>query len=959
MGKQVKITEPFNINANIVISNDGILSNAPTTSGIYGATSLSPSNFTPNAIYFLENFSQIDTIIPLELPLVIGNTIFNTTIPITVCLYGDTNPTLFSNKTIPYIDKGKAYIGYSSIAEVHNFGNLPVSNENINTTIGRSDSNVFDLPQISPRGMRKIPLTSGDTICCSSGYTYDRINYNWLFGNNAGITFNPIQSGATPTPLSGSMITQEGCASISNSSGDLLFYTNGESVYTSGNTVMSNGTGLSSSGTSTQSSIIIPKPESNKYYIFTTDFNGNPDGFEYSIVNMELQGGAGQIEAKNIKLISGSVSEKVTACNHSNCDDFWVITHTSGDSSYYTYKISSTGISPGPVTSIGSVHNTARGYMKTSIDGKKLISLLYDEDIIDILDFESSAGTLSNLITITGYTFDIGPYGLEFSSDSSKFYVSDGAGENITQFDLTYTSATDMVNYAIEVASVSGASLGALQMGADEKIYVADKDKNYLHVIHRPDGLGVQCNFQENDFSLTSSTVTGVTSQWGLPNIITTKSLSCDRYMYISDRGRPSFEFDFVFNDVSNVIQPKKLDYLGKLYMYEQETKEFGKNILNINILHNDLSADTTSNVTIPINILSEGEYICKNFYNYPVLTLISNQLGITRSTFPTYQRGSEYGLYDPRTDYYFLNMFKADIPNINNNDIDTGNINNLKVVSIVTDGVTSRYYFNTNSDYLVALNGGVLAKDIQYSASTGSTQYIQLSFTPLINQIITIAYVENGNNDDLYTDFYEITSPIPSGPINGQSDTDKVYFNTTNNRSEFYMDIAPNSIPILVVNGNVLSYGIDYLLSSSNDKRIIILDSGDTPLLVVGDIVEVFYSPTAIVFGAMGTGVSTISWSINNAPKLGYGGEFTIEFADYSDINYSTILYSTKVSHILDQRSYAKSVELTGVSVGTKIRYRIKNKKTYKSISGKILSDESVSESYLAQVNTTFGEMY
>jgi len=182
--------------------------------------------------------------------------------------------------------------------------------------------------------------------------------------------------------------------------------------------------------------------------------------------------------------------------------------------------------------------------MKTSIDGKKLISLLYDEDTIDILDFESSAGTLSNLITITGYTFDVGPYGLEFSSDSSKFYVSDGAGENITQFDLTYTSATDIINYAIEVASVSGASLGALQMGPDEKIYVADKDKNYLHVIHRPDGLGVQCNFQENDFSLTSSTVTGVTSQWGLPNIITTKSLSCDRYMYISDRGRPSFEFE-------------------------------------------------------------------------------------------------------------------------------------------------------------------------------------------------------------------------------------------------------------------------------------------------------------------------------------------------------------------------------------------------------------------------------
>ena len=53
MAKQVKINNPFNINANIVISNDGILSNAPTTSGIYGATSLSPTNFPPLQKYVI------------------------------------------------------------------------------------------------------------------------------------------------------------------------------------------------------------------------------------------------------------------------------------------------------------------------------------------------------------------------------------------------------------------------------------------------------------------------------------------------------------------------------------------------------------------------------------------------------------------------------------------------------------------------------------------------------------------------------------------------------------------------------------------------------------------------------------------------------------------------------------------------------------------------------------------
>ena len=953
MANTTQIKNPYNINANIIVSNNATISNAPELETIYNASSLSSGIILSNNSYFMENFSQIDNIIQLAAPINFGNTMFNTAAPITVCLFGDDNPLLFNNKTIPYIDEGKSYTGHSSIAEVHNFGNQPVSNENINTIIGRSDKNVFDIPQVSPRGMRKIPLTSGDTVCCTSGYTYDRINYNWLFGNNAGINFNPIKSGATPTLLSGASISQEGCATISNQNGELLFYTNGETVYNSGNTIMSNGTGLSSSGTSTQSSIIVPKPDSNKYYIFTTDFSENPDGFEYSIVNMDAADGLGQVEAKNIKLINGPVSEKVTACNHTNCNDFWVITHTSGDSTFYTYKLSSSGLAPGPVTSIGSVHSTARGYMKTSIDGKKLVSLLYDEDIIDIFDFEASAGTISNAITITGFTFDVGPYGLEFSSDSSKIYVSDGAGEKINQFDITYTSATDIVNYAIEVASVPGASLGALQMGPDEKIYVVDKDKDYLHIIHRPDGLGVQCNFQEKDFSFT-----GISATWGLPNMITTKDLSCDRYMYISDRNRPSFEFDFVFNDVSNVIQPKKLDYRGILYQYDTITKEFSndKSLLNISILHNNLSADTTSKVIIPINTIDEGEYILKNYFNFPILTLISNQLGYTRSTFPNYERGSEYGLYDPERDWYFLNMFKADIPVLSITDGNAVNsISNLTVTSQFTDGINSRFYYDSSSSPIVALNGGVLANNIEYTAITsGITSYIQMSFTPIINQILTMAFVSNGSTDNIYIDYYQVTSPISYGPINEQSESDKVYHNTTTSEFEYYLDMPYIGIPILVVNGNVLSYGIDWLLSTSNNKRIISLVD-----FVVGDLIETFYVPSTVVYGDLGNNTPVLSWSINNAPKIGYGGKFTIEFAAEEDTNFDTILYSKDVNHIIDQRSYSSSIDLTAASAGDKFIYRIKNEKTYESINGKILTSESVSNSYNVTVSNNFGEAY
>jgi hypothetical protein len=381
------------------------------------------------------------------------------------------------NNEILYIDNGRKYQLLSSRNESENFGWQPQSNDELYPYVERSDFDSFDFPQVTISGTRKIPTSSADTLCgpvTYTGYTYDRMNYNWMFGTNAGISFDLIQSGGTPTPLSGAMESQEGVSSISNQEGQLLFYTNGDTVYNSGNTVMSNGTGLSSSGTSTQSSIIIPKPDSNKYYIFTTDFNGNPNGFEYSIVNMDLQGGLGEIEAKNIKLINTPLTEKVTACSHSTEDAYWVITHTSGDTSYYSYKVNSAGLSGPIITNIGHTHNTARGYMKTSPDCTKLISTLYDEDIIDVFDFDASGGTLSNFTSITGKTFDVGPYGLEFSSDSSKFYISEGAGEKVYQYNLSYSAGTDILDNEIEVVNISGSSLGALQMGPDEKIYIAD-----------------------------------------------------------------------------------------------------------------------------------------------------------------------------------------------------------------------------------------------------------------------------------------------------------------------------------------------------------------------------------------------------------------------------------------------------------------------------------------------------
>ena len=501
-----KIINPINTRGEIINEIEAPVLIRVGTDITYQASSLSPFLGTESALFLPTNLSNINDIFLISNPGKYGQSIFRdrlTEKTIILSLSGNSSDSfslepILPNNQISYVDGGKKYQLLSSRNESFHF-EFDISNDAKYNHIERSDFDSFDFPQITMRGVRKIPPTSADTLCgpvSYTGYTYDRINYNWLFGKNAGISFTPIIIGNKPIIFSGGMVTQEGSSSISNQIGELLFYTNGETVYTSGNTIMVNGTGLSSSGTSTQSVIIVPKPESNKYFIFTTDYNGSPNGFEYSVVNMDLQNGNGEVETKNIKLINSPITEKVTACNNTNDESYWVITHTSGDSTYYSFNVSSSGLTGPIISNIGSVHNTARGYMKTSPDSTKLISLLYDEDVIDILDFESSAGTLSNLITITGMTFNVGPYGLEFSSDSSKFYVTDGAGEKVYQFDLSYTSATDIVENVITVADISGSTLGALQMGPDERIYVADFNNTNLHIIHRPNGLGVQCNFE-------------------------------------------------------------------------------------------------------------------------------------------------------------------------------------------------------------------------------------------------------------------------------------------------------------------------------------------------------------------------------------------------------------------------------------------------------------------------------
>ncbi|MFD2550302.1 T9SS type B sorting domain-containing protein [Bizionia sediminis] len=347
---------------------------------------------------------------------------------------------------------------------------------------------------------------------------------NWNFGNNASLNF----SFGYPIAQQGALIdTEEGCSSISDNLGNLLFYSDGITVWNRNHMVMRNGTGLLGNKSATQSALIVPKPNDDFiYYIFTVDDRAGTDGLRFSEIDMRLDNGLGALtDQKNI-LLESPVTEKITAIESSDGRSIWVIAHKWQSNQFISFLISETGVNQTPVISaVGSVHggaiNKTIGYLKASPNREKVVSARsYTNSEVQIFDFDATQGILSNPVTISNYNSDnIGAYGCEFSPDSTILYISEIDRDNnvssIYQYNLALNTETDIINSATIIAQESSKQFGALQQAIDGRIYVAVKDGQYLAVITNPNTLGTAANFELNGVYLE-----GNTSQFGLPPFI-------------------------------------------------------------------------------------------------------------------------------------------------------------------------------------------------------------------------------------------------------------------------------------------------------------------------------------------------------------------------------------------------------------------------------------------------------
>ena len=350
---------------------------------------------------------------------------------------------------------------------------------------------------------------------------------NWYFGKNVGINFSA--NGTSSSLTNGAQVTNEACASISDISGNLLFYSNGNTVYNHEHSIMSNGSGIFGIPTATQGALIIPQPGSkSKYYLFTLkDTNNNLFNLNYSVIDMSLNNGLGAVTSVKNKLLLTGVSERLAATYNQNGSGIWVMVRSGSSALFHAFSLTSSGISTNSVTSsVGSSTSSAwrvqSGQMKFSPDGGYLAWACNSDQFVELLRFNKGDGTLeswSRKIVYSGYRF---PYGIEFSPDVSKIYVS-CAATGLFQYELAYAVNESLFQLSeVEITSSSDFSAFALQLGPNGKIYCAGgltygSKAPGVHVINAPNLSINQLDFQVSAHTFSG---TGIACWDGLPSFL-------------------------------------------------------------------------------------------------------------------------------------------------------------------------------------------------------------------------------------------------------------------------------------------------------------------------------------------------------------------------------------------------------------------------------------------------------
>jgi len=282
--------------------------------------------------------------------------------------------------------------------------------------------------------------------------------------------------------------------------GAILFYVNANGVYRGDNTIMPGSTGIIANNSSAEINVCQIPGDPDRYYILYNAETCSP--IYYSIVDMSLLGGIGDVVNLNTLIDNGNYGEGLEIVRIPGTNDYWFVTYDC-DTGIELFEINATGIQPGNmVLPFDNNISDVRGELDYH-NGKVALAAAYANiQNVAIFDLDEATGAASNLVTL-----DLsGAYGVEFSPDATKLYITIwySSGTNLYQYDFTTGILTD---YSITIPDGLNGwgsnGFGQIEMGTDGRLYIVCDGSNNIFVIENPNDVVFTWSFIQTNFDLS------------------------------------------------------------------------------------------------------------------------------------------------------------------------------------------------------------------------------------------------------------------------------------------------------------------------------------------------------------------------------------------------------------------------------------------------------------------------
>ncbi len=286
---------------------------------------------------------------------------------------------------------------------------------------------------------------------------------------------------------SGDPLVGEGLSHIERND-TILFFVNANGVYDKNLVQMPGSAGIYANPSSTEIDVCPMPGNPNKYYVFYNQVNCS--SLYYSIVDLSLRGGDGDVSALNVVIDNANHAEGMEIVREPCSNNLWLITYKC-QVGFDVFHITSSGLSAAtnyPYVPVSAFLYSGQGQLEYH-QGKVAFGLAFYE-MVYLSDFDAQTGVMSNGAELNMAVGFGGTYGVQFSPDGSKLFVSAwgvAGANNLFQVNISNRQIINAWTVPIQCPSSPFPGIGSITLAPNGKLYIPEQDGCSIVEVENPD----------------------------------------------------------------------------------------------------------------------------------------------------------------------------------------------------------------------------------------------------------------------------------------------------------------------------------------------------------------------------------------------------------------------------------------------------------------------------------------